>query len=63
MSSRLEEPKTHNGPTYAAPATADPYAADGYYVDEYFRPIAGRLREQSLGPRREPVRYRRWVKK
>jgi hypothetical protein len=34
MSSRLEEPKTHNGPTYAAPATADPYAADGYYVEE-----------------------------
>jgi hypothetical protein len=34
MSSRLEEPKTHNGPTHAAPATADPYPADGYYVEE-----------------------------
>jgi hypothetical protein len=34
MSSRVEEPKTHNGPTHAATATADPYAADGYYVEE-----------------------------
>jgi hypothetical protein len=34
VSSRLEEPKTHNGPTHAATATADPYAANGYYVEE-----------------------------
>jgi hypothetical protein len=34
MSSRLEEPKTHNGPTSAAIQTAAPYAADEYYVDE-----------------------------
>jgi hypothetical protein len=34
MSSRLEEPKTHNGPTSAATQTTDPYAADEYYVDE-----------------------------
>jgi hypothetical protein len=34
MSSRVEEPKTHNGPTHAATATADPYAADGYYEEE-----------------------------
>jgi hypothetical protein len=34
MSSRLEEPKTQNGPTYAAKATGDPYADDAYYMDE-----------------------------
>jgi hypothetical protein len=34
MSSRLEEPKTHNGPTYAVTEPAEPYEADGYYGDE-----------------------------
>jgi hypothetical protein len=34
MSSRLEEPKTHNGPTSAATQAAEPYPADEYYADD-----------------------------